>query len=104
MGLGRSLTVAAGRRAMYADPVAILDEVRREVFTPREALPLDRWCDRHRVLAAEGTGAARAGRWDTENTPYLREPMRRLQDPEVQELAYWKSAQIGYTEGLMVNW
>lgn len=104
MGLGRSLTVAAGRRAMYADPIAILDEVRREVFTPREALPLDRWCDRHRVLAAEGTGAARAGRWDTENTPYLREPMRRLQDPEVQELAYWKSAQIGYTEGLMVNW
>lgn len=91
-------------RAVYADPVALLDELTREIWTPREALPLDVWCDRHRVLADEGTGAARSGPWDTENTPYLREPLRRLQDPEVQELAYWKSAQIGYTDGLLVNW
>lgn len=88
----------------YADPVALLDALTREIWEPKENLPLDIWCDRHRVLPSEGTGAARAGRWDTNNTPYLREPLRRLQDPEVKELAYWKSAQVGYTEGVLVNW
>lgn len=88
----------------YADPVGVLGRVTRAVWTPREELPLDVWCDKHRVLSAEGTAAARAGPWDTDNTPYLREPLRRLQDPEVKELAYWKSAQIGYTDGVLVNW
>ena len=88
----------------FADPALLLADMTREVWTPRADLPLDVWCDTHRVLASEGTGAARAGAWDTDNTPYLREPLRRLQDPEVKELAYWKSAQIGYTDGILVNW
>ncbi len=88
---------------IYADPDQLLRSGVRAVFMPREVLPLDRWCDKHRVLATEGTGAARSGRWDTDQTPYLREPLRRLHDPEVREVAFWKSAQVGFTDGYIVN-
>lgn len=88
---------------MYASAEQILRRGVAEVLAPREELTLDEWSDRHAVLPSEGTGSARAGRWDTDNTPYLREIMRRMTDPEVNEIAVWKSAQTGATVGLIIN-
>lgn len=95
---------AAGPHAGYADAAAIRASVMARVFARKDNLPLDVWCDRHRVLAEEGTAAARTGQWDTDNTPYLREPLRRIQDPELREACFWKSAQVGYTEGVTINY
>lgn len=89
---------------MYASADAIIRRGVREVLTPREDLHLDEWCDRYAVLPSGGTASARAGRWDTDNTPYLREILRACLDPEVREIAVWKSAQTGATVGLGVNY
>jgi len=37
-------------------------------------------------------------------TPFLREPLEALSDPAVVEVDAQKSAQIGWTDGVLVNW
>lgn len=86
---------------MYADIETILREGTTRAWTPRSKPPVDLWCDENRTLPSEGVGAAQSGRWDTSLTPYLREPLRRSTDPEVREIAFVKSTQIGATELLI---
>lgn len=70
--------------------------------SPRQALTVSEWADRHRVLSAKGS--AERGQWRTSRTPYLREPMDCLSAlSAVRRVVMMFAAQIGKTEtGL--NW
>ena len=69
----------------------LLSEV-REAWRPKKALKLSEWADKHAFLSAES--AAEPGRWTT--LPYQREPMDAMTDPEVELVAFPKSARVGY--------
>ena len=60
------------------------------------------WAERKRVL---GTGlTARPGRFDYNNTPYLREIADCLSDSSpVQEIYFMKATQIGANVGILEN-
>lgn len=61
---------------------------------------VSRWADEKRHIAA-GTGPE-PGRWRTDRTPYLREPMDCVTDPEIETLVLMMSSQVGKTE-VIVN-
>lgn len=48
--------------------------------------------------------SAISGRYSLAVTPYLREPLEALSDPTVIEVAGQKSAQIGWTMGVVMGW
>lgn len=70
-------------------------------FRPRERISLAEWSDRYRQLA--GKAASEPGPWRTDRTPYLREPMDALTDPEVEEVVLWFPTQTGKSEACN-NW
>jgi phage terminase large subunit GpA-like protein len=70
-------------------------------FAPPPDLTLDEWADAYRYLSRENS--AEPGRWSTDRTPYLREIMRAISDPDVEEVVVKKSARVGYTEGVIGN-
>ena len=45
-----------------------------ERVRPEDPLTVSQWADKHRVLVK----SAYPGKWSTDRTPYLREPMNRL--------------------------
>lgn len=65
-------------------------------FKPPEDLTVSEWADRHRRLSREAS--AEAGPWRTSRTPYLKEPMDAVTDPNVERITVMSSAQIGKTE------
>lgn len=67
--------------------------------TPR--LRLSEWADRFRVLSPES--AAEPAQWRTDKVPYLREIMDAVGDPDIPFMVVMKSAQVGYTEGVVNN-
>lgn len=67
-----------------------------EALRPRERLSLSAWADKYRQLA--GKAASEPGQWRTDRTPYLREPMDALTDPEVEEVVLWFGTQLGKSE------
>jgi phage terminase large subunit GpA-like protein len=79
--------------------------IRRKLFkrtlSPPPKLQLDEWADRYRKLSRENS--AEPGQWNTDRTPYLREIMRAITDPTVEEIVVMKAARIGYTEGIIGN-
>jgi len=79
-----------------ASASTLMVETLRAVFTPRARPRPDEWCDQYRVIPARA--ADRPGRWDTAVTPYLREPFRVFADPDVEEITFQKSAQVGASE------
>lgn len=81
---------AARRRALF-----------REVFRPSPRLTLSEWADSYRMLAKENS--PEPGPWRTDRVPYLREIMDAVSDPEVEQVVVRKSAQVGYTEGVLNN-
>ena len=83
---------------MYADAGALCDEVLIDLYTPRERLFVDQWCDKHRQLPAKGTSSAVTGQWDTARVPYFYGVFRAHTNPEMREGAIQKSTQIGATE------
>lgn len=68
---------------------------------PRQRLSVSDWSDANRVLTSEGS--SEPGPWRTSRTPYLREIMDSLSDPEVRSVVVIKSAQVGLTE-VGLNW
>ncbi len=76
-----------------------LAAVAAQALKPTEAVPLDQWADRYRIIP-EGTSED-AGRWDTASVPYLREPMQALSDPDITEWVMIKGSQVGGTECLI---
>jgi phage terminase large subunit GpA-like protein len=69
---------------------------------PPPLLTVSQWADAHRMLGTESS--AEPGRWRTDRTPYLREPMDRLSptDPCERVVLQWGS-QLGKTEAGL-NW
>ncbi len=62
---------------------------------------MSEWADRHRRLAR--ANSAEPGTWRTSRVPFLRAIMDDLSDPDVEEVVFRKSAQIGYTDGVIGN-
>ena len=65
-------------------------------FAPPENLPLSQWADKYRYLSTEAS--AEAGRWRTDRTPYLREPMDAITDEAVHWVTLVAASQVGKTE------
>jgi phage terminase large subunit GpA-like protein len=64
-------------------------------------LTIDEWADKHRMLSPESS--AEPGKWRTSRTPYMREPMRELTNPDVETEVVQSSSQVGKTELLCLN-
>lgn len=78
-----------------------IEEGRREGLRPAPRLTVSEWADRYRRLPAT---AAEPGRWRTDRTPYLREPMDCLSPSSpVERVVIQAGAQIGKTEAGL-NW
>ena len=65
------------------------------IFNPPEDITVDEWADKYRVLPPS---AAEPGAWRTDRTPYLREPMRAVTDPQIVKVVMAASSQVGKTE------
>lgn len=68
------------------------------MWTPPPDLTVSQWADRYRYLSPES--AAEPGRWRTERTPYLREPMDAVTDATVREVVMMVGSQVGKTEAI----
>jgi phage terminase large subunit GpA-like protein len=64
---------------------------------PRQTI--SQWADAKRQIA-RGTGPE-PGRWRTDRTPYLREPMDAPADPDIEIVVLKMSSQVGKTEVLI---
>lgn len=64
-----------------------------EVLAPPPNITVSQWADRYRRLSAESS--ASPGRWRTETTEYLREPMDMVGVPGVFSITLMTSAQVG---------
>lgn len=66
-----------------------------EAFKPPERYTVSEWADNFRVLT---NISAEPGRWRTNRTPYLKEPMDKFTDPLIEQIVLCFGAQIGKTE------
>lgn len=66
-----------------------------ESFKPPERYTVSEWADNFRVLTSV---SAEPGRWRTNRTPYLKEPMDRFTDPLIEKIVLCFGAQLGKTE------
>jgi len=70
-----------------------------DLWSPPPDLKVDEWSDRYRKLSSESS--AEAGQWRTDRVPFQREIMKVINDPNVEEITFIKSAQVGATEILL---
>lgn len=73
----------------------IARKARARLAPPQDILPSE-WANEHRRLSPEAS--ARPGRFRIEKTPFMREPMDCLKDPECDGFDMKKSSQVAYTE------
>lgn len=73
----------------------------RVTLGPPPTLTVSQWADHYRILSRESS--ADPGPWHTDRVPYLREIMDAMSDPRVERVVVMKSAQVGYTEGVVNN-
>ena len=66
-----------------------------EAFKPPERYTVSEWADNFRVLTSV---SAEPGRWRTNRTPYLKEPMDRFTDQLIEKIVLCFGAQLGKTE------
>lgn len=71
----------------------------RNALRPPERISVSAWADRHRFLSP--IHSSRPGRWETSFTPYLREVMDAVSDPDVERVTLLSSTQVGKTEALL---
>ncbi len=62
-------------------------------------LTVSQWADQHRMIA-RGT-SPEPGRWNTDRTPYAREPMDVITDPDIEIVVLKWSSQVAKTEVLI---
>lgn len=70
-------------------------------FAPPPKLTIDQWAEKYRVLSSEETHTP--GPYSLEYTPVLREILQACSDPRVRKVVVQKSAQVGYTVGVVAN-
>lgn len=68
----------------------------REAWRPPPKLKVSEWADQFRYLSAESS--SEPGRWSTNRAPYQREIMDTYTDPEVEDVTWVASSQVGKTE------
>jgi phage terminase large subunit GpA-like protein len=68
------------------------------VLKPPERLTVSQWADRFRIL--DSKTSAEPGPWRTSRTPYLQGIMDAFNDPDIEEIIFVKSTQVGGTESL----
>ncbi len=70
-------------------------------FAPPPRLTIDQWAERYRELSSEESPMP--GPYTLDHTPVLREILRACSDPTVRKVVVQKSAQLGYTVGVVCN-
>lgn len=70
-------------------------------FAPPPRLSIAEWAERYRELSSEETSMP--GPYSLDPTPVLREILVACSDPKVRKVVVMKSAQIGYTAGIVCN-
>jgi phage terminase large subunit GpA-like protein len=65
-------------------------------ISPPPALTVSEWADLYRKLSSETS--AEPGQWHTERAPYQREMMDAVNDPEIEEVVFKTSSQVGKSE------
>lgn len=70
-------------------------------FAPPPRLTIDEWAERYRELSPEESPMP--GPYSLEHTPVLREILQVCSDPTVRKVVVQKSAQLGYTVGVVCN-
>ena len=68
-------------------------------LAPPPPLTCSQWADQYRYVAS----GPFPGRWSTDRTPYLREPVDCITDPAVEEIVIMKPTRVGATEGVINN-
>lgn len=66
------------------------------LVAPPAAIGVDEWADEHRVLSPESS--SEPGPWNTDRTPYSREPMRAIADHRVESVVLMWGSQLGKTD------
>ena len=69
---------------------------------PPEVLTTTEWSIRHRGMSQKAT--AKPGRYNPDLTPWVRGMHQALDDPTVVEVVAMKSAQIAWTDGVLLNY
>jgi phage terminase large subunit GpA-like protein len=83
---------------------AALDEMFARVWAelaPPAELSIIEWAEKYRQMSPEET--ALPGRYEMEHTPALRGILAAASDPNVRKIIVQKSAQVGYTAGVVCN-
>lgn len=73
----------------------ILSKVLKKVAPP-PPLTVSQWADKYRMLSPESS--AEAGKWDTQRTPYLKEPMDEVNNPKTYKITLMFCSQVGKSE------
>ncbi|MEW6612696.1 MAG: terminase gpA endonuclease subunit [Pseudomonadota bacterium] len=84
---------------------AALDAMLRRVFAelaPPPPMTIAEWAEAYRVLSKEETNDY-PGPYDLDNTPALRGILAACSDPDIRRVIVQKSAQLGYTAGVVCN-
>lgn len=89
--------VATVNETGFADAASIFREAMAATWAPRVTLWPDEWADKYRTMPP-GVGPYAGQKWDTNRTPYLREPMRAWADPELRKLVLVFGSQTAKTE------
>lgn len=79
----------------YATIIAASSAAIRRAI-PESSLTVSAWADTYRYLSDER--AALPGRWQTDRVPYLRGIMDAVTRPDVREVVFMKSSQVGGSE------
>lgn len=91
---------------LQPDPVAARrwsrrrEEIAQDGLRAAPRLSLSEWADEYVRLPSE---FPEPGPWRTSRTPYLREIMDAVSDPEIETVAFMKGSQLGWTVGVIVN-
>lgn len=93
----------ADRAMISAVPyTSLASPAERRALEPPARLSVSQWADRFRIIS-ERFGNPEPGQWSTDRTPYLREPMDAMSDPEVDDVGIMKAAQVGGSDGCARN-
>lgn len=66
-----------------------------DAFKPPDKTTVAEWADRNRVM---DSSSPQPGRWHTDNTPYLKEPMEKFTDNVINKIVMCFGTQLGKTE------
>ena len=85
---------------MASKAAPLFEEHERQAWLPPPDLPIDQWAEENLVLPRDVSGSP--GPLSLNLSPYLREPLRAVTDPETFEVTLCTSSQVGKTTFLLI--